>query len=192
MAADTGDPSTEARRRVRAARRALDPADAAGAAQAVADRLGPWITQRWARARVGGYVASDGELDPGPLTRQLRAAGHSVWLPVCEGDTLRFREWDGDAPLVEGRWGILEPGAGPTVDGPELDVILVPLVAFDLDGNRLGRGAGFYDRAFAGDRRGVLVGLAHDLQELPRWDPEVWDVPLDVVATPTRLLTPSA
>ena len=190
MGADQGDAIAEQRRRLRAARRALSRDKAAAAADGVANRLAPWVEARWSAARVGSYFASDGELDPAPLTARLRSAGHSSWLPVCHGDVLRFRQWDGAAPLAEGRWGIREPIEGPLVDGRDLDVVLVPLVAFDAVGNRFGRGAGFYDRAFAGDRTAVLVGLAHDLQELPPWEPEAWDVPLDVVATPTRLITP--
>jgi 5-formyltetrahydrofolate cyclo-ligase len=183
-------PGTVTRSRVRAARREVAAVDAERSAALVAERVGTWIDSGWERARVGGYVAFDGELDPAPLGERLRGAQHSTWLPVCVDDRrLRFRRWDGHQPLVSGPFGTSHPEMGDTVEGTSLDVVLVPLVAFDRRGHRVGFGAGFYDRTFEGPERPLLVGLAHDLQELPPWQPEPWDVTLDAVATPTRWVT---
>ena len=180
-------PGPAARARIRAARRALDPAEAERGGEAVAERIGRWVDERWERAKVGTYVAFDGELDPAALGERLRRAGHSTWLPVCGEDLhLRFRRWDGHQPLVSGPFGTSHPELGDTVDPAQLDVVVVPLVAFDRHCHRVGFGAGFYDRTFAGEPRPVLVGSAHDLQELDPWRPEAWDVTLDAVVTPTR------
>ncbi len=180
-------PDGSVRARIRAARRALDPATAARAGQLVAVRVSRWVDREWPQARVGGYVAFDGELDPSSLGERLRSAGHSTWLPVCgEDGLLRFRRWDGRQRLVRGPFGTSHPELGETIDPYELDLVLVPLVAFDAERHRVGFGAGFYDRTFAEAPRPVLVGLAHDLQELEPWHPEPWDVTLDAVATPTR------
>jgi 5-formyltetrahydrofolate cyclo-ligase len=95
--------------------------------------------------------------------------------------------------LVEGQWGLLEPAdACMEVGLVEIDVVFTPLVAFDAAGNRLGRGKGFYDRAFAqktdsASRPAQLrIGLAHDFQLVHRLTPQAHDVPLHAVVTPTQ------
>ncbi len=181
-----GVPDAEVRARIRAARRAIGPAEASRASRLVAVRVSRWIDREWSGAKVGSYVAFDGELDPSALGERLRSGGHSTWLPVCEDGLLRFRRWDGRQRLVRGPFGTSHPELGETVDAYELDVVLVPLVAFDAERHRVGFGAGFYDRTFAEVPRPVLIGLAHDLQELEPWRPEAWDVTLDAVATPSR------
>lgn len=93
------------------------------------------------------------------------------------------------------RFGILEPAAiGAPMPAKQFDVVLVPLVAFDRAGNRLGMGAGFYDRAMAfrlnnpKTLRPLLVGLAHHFQEVNSLNAQAWDVPLDVILTDRELI----
>jgi 5-formyltetrahydrofolate cyclo-ligase len=112
---------------------------------------------------------------------------------------MHFARWDEDAALVPNRFGIDEP-APPLEDvaPAELDVVLVPCVAVDADGNRVGFGAGFYDRAFARPdtgpdattppRRAVLVGVVHDVQLVDRIEPDPWDVPMDLIVTGSRVV----
>lgn len=170
------------RRQLRRARRALDGRAQRRAAMQVARRL--LRISAWQRARhVGAYVANDGELDPAPL---LAAIGARIYVPdlrgARRGSGMHF-VWRMDGRRVQAprrrraAW--------------QLDVVLVPLVAFDRAGGRLGRGGGHYDRALAprpGRPRPLLVGLAHALQEVDGLDLQPWDVRVDVIATAAALI----
>lgn len=135
---------------------------------------------------VAGYHPMRGEIDPTPLLDALAARGCVVGLPwFADRDSpMIFRE----APVAAtGPWGVPQPLAEASAVRP--DVVLVPLVAADREGNRIGHGKGHYDRALAGLRDGGPVrtlGLAWDVQLLDAAIPtDAWDVPLDAVATPT-------
>ncbi|MBQ90123.1 MAG: 5-formyltetrahydrofolate cyclo-ligase, partial [Acidimicrobiaceae bacterium] len=97
-------------------------------------------------------------------------------------------------PRVEGPYGILQPGEGAEVDPLGLDLIVVPLVAVDRHGNRVGHGAGFYDRTFAAraDRPPppVLLGVCHGFQVVEALSAQPWDVPVDLVVTDAGILRP--
>ena len=176
------------RREMRAARAALGAGDRLVAADAVARHLAERPELR-TPGYVAGYWAIGGEL---PLHAvQMRLAPGQVWcLPVVQGDgTLRFAPWRPGDPTVANRFGIPEPdvASGSTLSPVELAVVLVPLVAFDASGHRLGMGGGYYDRTF-GFRQGTvpppwLVGVGYSLQEVDDVGGEAWDVRLDAVAT---------
>jgi 5-formyltetrahydrofolate cyclo-ligase len=146
---------------------------------------------------IAGYVAltGKGELDPAPALEAMAARGARVAYPrVDRPDApLTFHPADRQA-LVPGRFGVLEPPAGaPAVPAAGLDLVVVPGVAFDGDGRRLGFGGGFYDRTFAdlalaGARRPPLVGLCFDLQVLARCPAGPDDVRVDAVVTEARVL----
>ena len=123
---------------------------------------------------VAGYVPLDDEADPRMLMDALARAGRLLALPcvVARGMPLRFRRWKFGDKLTPGALGILEPVADlPTVIP---DVVLVPLLAFDSKGHRLGYGGGYYDRTLDQLRRGgdlVAIGVAfagQEVEELPR------------------------
>lgn len=135
----------------------------------------------------GAYVAADGELDPAPLLRRLRHPRRRLALPVVRrGGVMDFYQVRPGTRFVTNRFGIPEPAPGtPWVPPLSIDVLLMPLVAFDDRGNRLGMGAGFYDR-FIGRLparlRPRLIGLAHEVQRSEAPLPAApWDVPLDGV-----------
>ena len=178
------------RRRLRAARAALDDAARVAAAAAVARQLAPLLEER-APASVAGYVAVGGELDVGEALRGCRARGATTLLPALHGDGLVFLPFDETSVMRANRFGIDEPLVDATarVAPGDVDVVLVPLVGFDEALNRLGMGGGFYDRSFAARRERdappLLVGVAHELQRVPSVFPDWWDVPLDVVVTET-------
>jgi len=130
---------------------------------------------------VASYVAVGNEADPAPLHDAARAAGARLALPhtVSRAEPIRFLAWDG-GPLEPGPFGLRQPPA----EAPELapDVVLAPLVGFDRRGNRLGWGAGHYDRAFATLPDARRIGVAWSVQETAL-EPDAWDVPLHAVVT---------
>lgn len=183
---------TALRVRMRAARAALDPRTRLAAADAVASALRAALPLLHADARVAGYWATDGELGLHPLL--LGQPPFRYHLPVLEpGKRLRFVGWRGGEPLVQNRFGIPEPSAGERLSGESLDLVLLPLLAFDRQGHRLGTGGGYYDRSFAflagveRPARPLLVGVGYALQEVDALAPAEWDIDLDAVVTEAGL-----
>jgi len=158
--------------------------------------------QRFFRAarRLAFYLASDGEIDPSLLLAAALSHGQECFLPLLHpfrpSRLLFIRYRRGDS-LRRNRWGILEPhlDARRLVSARTLDVVLVPLVGFDAQGNRLGMGKGFYDRTFSfrcggQRRRPQLVGLAHECQRVEDLQSEAWDVRLDRIVSDERSYRP--
>jgi 5-formyltetrahydrofolate cyclo-ligase len=183
----------ELRATVRAARRALGDAERRRAQAAIVDRLLSLDELRRA-GRVGWYLATDGEVDPIGAVDALRARGTQLWLPVVGAErSMRFAPWHRDAAMRPNRYGSVAPaGADPRAEGAdELDAVVVPCVAVDESGHRVGFGAGYYDRALAGTGA-VRIGVAFELQVVAQLTPAPWDVPLDVVVTEARCVRPDA
>jgi len=139
-------------------------------------------------AVVSAFVAIGEEADPAPLIELLRGKGHPIALPrvVRKGEKLAFHLYEPGAKLIPGVFGLSQPGK----DWPEAvpDVLIVPLLAFDARGMRLGYGGGFYDRTLADLRasRNVLaVGFAFAGQEVQDVPHREGDEPLDWVVTET-------
>lgn len=137
-------------------------------------------------AIVSAYYPVRGEIDCLPLLAALTGRGQRLALPVVRDDAfLDFRLWRPGGPLTPGRFGIPCPADGPVV---EPDVLLVPLLAFDGRGHRLGYGAGHYDRVLAAlrARRPVAaIGLAYDFQEIAAVPAQDHDQRLDWALTPS-------
>jgi len=202
------DAEADARRRLRVAmrrrRHALPVRERLDAAAAVAAQLLPELAAH--RGRIAGYWAVGGELPLHAVQSALPATLR--WcLPVLHDDgRLRFREWAAGQALGSNRHGIPEPAEGPLLEATALAVVLVPLLAFDARGQRLGQGGGWYDRSFAfrrlppGGARATgptsppgpapsaaiprLIGIGYDWQQVEALAATDWDVPLDAVATP--------
>lgn len=180
------------RRSMRAARRGLSPHRQRLAAAAVVSRLSRSSQLLHAR-HIGLYWPMDGEVDVRGLLR--RFPDKYFYLPVLPAPPrpqLRFRRWNGAALNYRNRYRIPEPLRGPVQSPWRLDLVLVPLVAFDLDCARLGMGAGFYDRTFAFKRRlpgagPQMIGVAHQLQCVEQLPVDSWDIPLSAVVTERRL-----
>ena len=135
-----------------------------------------------------GYRPMGGELDPGPILRRLEQAGARIVLPVAVSrhDPLIFRLFKDGDPLVHDAVGI----AAPTVDGQEAtpDLLIVPLLGFDRHGNRLGQGAGHYDRTLSALRatgKVWAIGLAYAGQLIDELPYEPHDERLDAILTET-------
>ncbi|WP_119168611.1 5-formyltetrahydrofolate cyclo-ligase [Algihabitans albus] len=183
----------EVRRRAAAA--------APGAAEAVRERAltdptfvaEPQVSGSQTGALIlSAYWPMRDELDPRPLMLALAARAWKLCLPVVErtGAALTFRAWVPGDPLVEARFGTQIPSEGSEVVTP--DVLLVPLLAFDRRGYRLGYGGGFYDRTLADLRSRKTVtamGLAYAGQEVEAVPTEPTDQRLDALVTERGLLS---
>ncbi len=149
----------------------------------------------WRARRVACYLAADGEIDLGPLIGLLWRMGKRVYLPKIRNAKLRFAAYGPTSKMTPGYFGIPVPATQRALPSARLlDIVLMPLVAFDDRGNRLGMGGGFYDRTFAYSRyrrhwrRPRLIGVAHQLQNVVDLDVRCWDVPLAAVATDQTVL----
>ncbi|WP_233517401.1 5-formyltetrahydrofolate cyclo-ligase [Geodermatophilus marinus] len=173
------------RRRLSARRAARPGPERAAAAGAVAAALGAGVP---AGSTVAAHVPDPAEPGAGRLLDALAAAGRRVLLPVVPvtGRTLAWAEHTG--PLLPGRFGLLEP-AGPRLPGEALAdaaVVVVPALAVARTGARLGRGAGFYDRALRSARPGaLLVAVVFDDELLDALPTGPHDRPVTAVVTPS-------
>lgn len=179
------------RRDMRLRRQALSPAQQMAAADRLARNLSSLLIIRQAR-RIGVYLAADGELDPVPALLASDNPPRTLYLPILPRHAdavLHFAIWKPGEPLTPNRYEIGEPPLKHRRLAPlwSLDVLLMPLVAFDAAGNRLGMGGGFYDRALAAlarqPKRPRLLGIAHAFQQTDRLPAAPWDQPLDGVIT---------
>jgi 5-formyltetrahydrofolate cyclo-ligase len=187
------------RTRLREQRRALPAAQRIAAAQVLAGRL---LTLPFAPGEgfVAGYWAMDGEIALHAWQLAL-PAGVTYCLPVLHDDRcLRFAPWHAGQPLVQNRYGIPEPQVeADALLAPEaMRLVVLPLVGFDTRGQRLGMGAGWYDRSFAFRRESPappwLVGAGFAFQQLESIEAASWDVALDAICTEsdTHLVTGTA
>ena len=149
----------------------------------------PFIERLRPGTVVATYAPLGGEADPVALQATAVEVGCTLALPhvVDRATPLRFLRWDGVAPLATGPFGLRVPHA----DWPEVapDVILTPLVAFDGALNRLGQGAGHYDRAFAAYPDAWRVGVAWSVQRVDALPTDAWDIPLNHLLTEREWLT---
>lgn len=149
-----------------------------------------WIRRRKPEC-VALYVPLGSEMDTGSLAERLDAAGLAMALPVVvePGRPLAFRVWAPGDPLIPGYRDIPEPlpAAAPAIP----DLLVVPLVAFDRRGHRIGSGAGFYDRTIArltARREVPVLGYAFSTQEVDAVPNEPHDHPLDAIATEAGII----
>jgi 5-formyltetrahydrofolate cyclo-ligase len=166
-----------------AARGALAPRVVAEMSSAVQDRLLGLDEFRRARL-VHAYVgAKANEARTDRILAETLRTGRRLAVPRVEGDRLAHHEIRSTAQLVASRFGLLEPDrSAPLVDPGEIDLVVVPGLAFDRAGNRLGFGKGYYDR-FLRDVRGVKAALLYTLQLLDEVPADEHDVPVDLLVT---------
>jgi 5-formyltetrahydrofolate cyclo-ligase len=174
------------RREMRLRRRSLPQFRRRLADRALTRRLA--ALPSFCRARsIALYWPADGEADVRALAELAWSQGKRVYLPVvARGGALFFTPWVRGGLMRRNRYGIPEPsGRRRRLAAAGIDMVVMPLVAFDARGNRLGMGAGYYDRALAAcRRRPVLVGAAFSFQQASADLPaQPWDVPVDLVIT---------
>lgn len=138
---------------------------------------------------IASYVPICGEADPAQAVALARALGKAIALPRTDPatKTIHFHHHAVAGALESGAYGISQPL--PSAQRTTPDLLLVPLLAFDRRGNRLGQGGGYYDRALAALPDAVSVGIGWDWQEITDVPVEPWDRRLDFIATPTQWLT---
>ena len=177
------------RRQAMARRDALPPDARQAAAEAIAARQFPLaITPGMI---VSGFMPLKSEINPLPLMRKLAGQGARLALPVVagRGRPLIMREWVFGEPLIAGVWGIREPK--PEAAEVDPNILLVPLLAFDRAGHRIGYGAGYYDLTLAQLRARkpvIAAGLAFAAQEVPAVPATPRDALLDLVLTEREVL----
>lgn len=185
------------RNEMREQRRSLTSQQQDVAARAIQRQLIRMPAFRQAK-RIACYLANDGEIDLSVVIAQIRLMKKQCYLPVLAPlgpRRLWFAPLSRCSRMCVNRFGIPEPmmSARDYASASELDLILLPLVAFDGSGNRLGMGGGFYDRTLAYlNRRDhwkkpQLLGVAHDLQRVDSLDSASWDIPLNGIITDQRV-----
>ena len=174
--------NADLRRKIRLARKALAPEDQWLHASSIRNLLLESNLFDSAKS-VAAYLCSDGEVDVDSVIDALLDKEISVYVPVVEGHSMRFATYTKSTRVLTNKWDIREPENTNVVQEPEFDFVLVPLVAFSDAGDRLGRGGGFYDRFFANIDSALLIGIAHELQRVKKFDTNPWDKKLDAVVT---------
>jgi 5-formyltetrahydrofolate cyclo-ligase len=183
------DAKAELRVAAQALRDALSAEERKVAAEAIVQRKFPLAVT--SDVIVSGFMPLKSEINPLPLMQKLAEAGARLALPAIagRGKPLIMRAWEFGAPLDRGQWGIREPKAeAPKV---EPDILLVPLLAFDRAGFRLGYGAGYYDMTIHRLRELKLVtavGIAFAAQEVPKIPTTPRDERLDLVLTEREVI----
>jgi 5-formyltetrahydrofolate cyclo-ligase len=180
---------SELRKAALARRDAIPAAERQAAAEALAARPFPIAIKPG--AVVSGYSPLKSEINPLPLMRKLAAAGARLALPVVagRGKPLIMRSYAFGQPLKPGVWGIREPPEDAAEVEP--DILLVPLAAFDRQGNRIGYGAGYYDltiNRLRGLKPVVAIGIAYAAQQVPEVPTTERDARLDLVLTEREVI----
>jgi len=184
---------SELRKAVLRARRALSPAEVAEKSALVIEKV--LLMKEYLQAdTIMVYLDFRNEVQTGPLVRHSLSAGKRVTVPLTDTANHKLipsllQNFPGD--LQPGTWGILEPKPDCLryVDPTEIDLVFVPGVAFDLSGNRLGYGGGFYDRfLLQTGPHTFFIALAFELQVKPCVYPDVHDIPVHWVVTENRLI----
>jgi 5-formyltetrahydrofolate cyclo-ligase len=191
--ASTQDARAALRRTLRSRRRAIPRAERAAAARQVARLV---AASGWLRPgrHIGLYLSMPEELDTAPLLALAQRRGCTVALPrVVAKRQGRMRFYDLAGGVRRGAFGIPEPAGTQYRPARSLDLVFVPLVGFDPQGNRMGMGRGFYDICFAHRRmlrhwrRPLLVGVAYEAQCVPSLPLSTHDVPMDAIVTESSL-----
>lgn len=178
------------RREIRRRRRSLSGTERRAAGQALTNRL---ARTRWFlnSRTIAVYLSNDGEIDLSLLVERAWAMGKRTYLPRLFGPRLWFLPFHARSVLAGNRFSIPEPEEPPRrrIRPLFLDLVLFPLVAFDGRGNRLGMGAGYYDRTFEAVRRRRAwpgpkrIGVAYEIQRVDSLSAADWDVPLHAIVT---------
>jgi len=187
----------EIRRRMRTRRNQLSAIDRRQAAFEAACQLS--AARSFIRSQhIACYFACQGELNLLPIMRRAWTMGKTCYLPVLDSlatNRLWFAPYREGDPLAMNRFGIPEPltARRKLLPATHLDLLIAPLVAFDIQGNRLGMGGGYYDRTlfFLNHRRHwrrpTFFGAAYEFQKIDAMETQPWDIPMQGIITEKNL-----
>jgi len=177
------------RKAKRAARKSMSAADRSTFASGIVERALA-IPEIANASHVMGYAATEEEFDPKPLLDVLRSRGAAIYLPrICGPGALSAHLCDPAVPLEVGPFDLLQPRSDmPTIDPFDCDLIIVPGVAFNARGARLGMGGGFYDRLLVNAPHAIRLALIFDSQLTEAIPEDEHDQPVDIIITPTVTL----
>ena len=179
------------RKSIRQNRRSLDQEHLQCAASVITKTIAAKLFFRRATS-VAFYMPFEGEVSPVELCSLSFNMGKQCYLPRMTGSKLTFEYFiPNSTPMKKNRFNIPEPASRQSISPRVLDVVFMPLVAFDQSGNRLGMGKGYYDNTFSGIERWwhkpLLIGLAHSFQEAA-FQSHSGDVPMDAIVTESSLI----
>lgn len=195
MNADEASRREQLREQMRLQRKSLNPQQRMSAAQGLRRVLDTLPLFHKAH-HIGGYWACQGEVPLNLALAGIQQREQHYWLPRVQPQRqLEFAQWRSGDAVAANRFGIPEPDAdAKIISANNLDLILLPLLAFDAAGNRLGTGGGYYDTTLAFLRsvprpaKPFLIGIGYALQHVEQLAAQEWDVPLDMIATEQQLI----
>jgi len=157
--------------------------------QAIKQSLLELVENTGAR-KLAAFWPFDGEPDLEPAMEALSDNGVLICLPLIiqtsEDISLEFHSWSPDTVMTRNRFGIPEPVDGDVTAVTDLDLLLMPLVAWDESGHRLGMGSGYYDRVLSSQSdscKPLRIGIAYELQKTAHVPSDAWDIPMHHVIT---------
>jgi len=170
----------ELRSLIRQQKRQMPEAEIAEKSRVLADRF--LATEAYRNAKtLYGYMSYNQEVRTLPILQQALRDGKHVAIPKCYGSEMRFIFINDLSQTAKSSCGIPEPIADGPVAGDETALVLMPGLAFDLQGRRIGYGGGFYDRFLALEPNHPTVALCYDFQVLDHLETEESDIPVDLV-----------
>lgn len=177
----------ELRKEIKAKRKALTPDEVNFASESISNSL--WETDAFTKANtVMVYISAFNEVSTVAIVEKLLSLGKRVIVPVSDTatETLILSYIEDMSSLSEGAYGILEPKLIRTANATDIDCVLVPGIAFDVNGNRMGFGKGYYDKLLA-QTSAVKIGLCYDFQLVQNIAAEAHDIPMDIIITEKRI-----
>ena len=171
---------TALRKEIREKKRTMTPEQIEKASYALAQQF--FATSYYREAKtLYGYLPYNQEVRTEPILLQALKDGKKVAVPKVYGDTMRFIYLEDMNGIEKGYAGIPEPVADEPVAADETALVLMPGLAFDKEGHRIGYGGGFYDKFLSAEPTHPTVALCYDFQMLANLETEEFDVPVDLV-----------
>lgn len=170
----------ELRRQIREQKRAMTQEEISCASARLAEQF--FQTEQYAKASViYGYLPYNQEVDTLPILRRALRDGKRVAVPKVYGDTMNFIYLDDLSQVAPSSMGIPEPVADAPIARDETALVLMPGLAFDQKGNRMGYGGGYYDKFLAQEPNHPTVALCYDFQMVDVIPTDTYDIPVDLV-----------
>lgn len=170
----------ELRQAIRARKRAMTEEDILRRSEILAEKFARSNAYRAAKT-IYGYLPYNQEVRTVPMLRRALEEGKRVAVPKVYGDDMKFIYLDDLSQVAQGYAGIPEPVADGPVAQDETALVLMPGLAFDRAGHRIGYGGGFYDKFLAREPHHPTVALCYDFQVMDRLETEEFDIPVDLV-----------